>query len=44
MEWLERMDRAIDYIEDNQTGEIELGEAARMCRRSPNVLAGGGPV
>ncbi|WP_425517652.1 hypothetical protein [Paenibacillus oenotherae] len=31
MEWLERMNRAIDYIEENLTGEIELGEAARMA-------------
>ena len=31
MEWLERMNRAIDYIEANLTGEIELSEAARMA-------------
>lgn len=31
MEWLERMNRAIDYIEENLTGEIELSEAARMA-------------
>ncbi|WP_010499749.1 AraC family transcriptional regulator [Paenibacillus elgii] len=31
MEWLERMNRAIDYIEANLTGEIELREAARMA-------------
>lgn len=30
MEWLDRMNRAIDYIETNLTGEIELGEAARI--------------
>lgn len=28
MEWLERMNRAIDYIEENLTGEIEHSEAA----------------
>lgn len=31
MEWLERMNRAIDYIEANLTGEIELREVARMA-------------
>ena len=31
MEWLERMNRAVDYIEENLTGEIELSEAARMA-------------
>ncbi|RUS46049.1 effector binding domain-containing protein [Cohnella sp. AR92] len=31
MEWLERMNRAIDYIETNLTEEIELEEAARMA-------------
>lgn len=31
MEWLERMNRAIDYIEANLIGEIELREAARMA-------------
>jgi AraC family transcriptional regulator len=31
MEWLERMNRAVDYIESNLTGEIELSEAARMA-------------
>ncbi|WP_433946970.1 AraC family transcriptional regulator [Paenibacillus sp. SN-8-1] len=31
MEWLERMNRAIDYIETNLNREIELGEAARMA-------------
>lgn len=31
MEWLERMNRAIDYIEANLTEEIELSEAARMA-------------
>ncbi|WP_302058444.1 hypothetical protein [Paenibacillus sp. MZ04-78.2] len=31
MEWLERLNRAIDYIEANLTGEIELREAAHMA-------------
>ncbi len=31
MEWLERMNRAIDYIESNLTDEIELREAARVA-------------
>lgn len=31
MEWLERMNRAVDYIEANLTGEIELNEVARMA-------------
>ncbi|GGA16770.1 AraC family transcriptional regulator [Paenibacillus marchantiophytorum] len=31
MEWLERMNRAIDYIEANLTGEIKLREAAHMA-------------
>ncbi|WP_339279176.1 AraC family transcriptional regulator [Paenibacillus sp. FSL W8-1187] len=31
MEWLERMNRAMDYIEENLTGEIELSEAARRA-------------
>lgn len=31
MEWLERMNRAMDYIEANLTEEIELSEAARMA-------------
>ncbi len=31
MEWLERMNRAIDYIEDNLPEEIELGTVARMA-------------
>ncbi|WP_166246229.1 AraC family transcriptional regulator [Paenibacillus turpanensis] len=31
MEWLERMNRAIDYIEANLTEEVELGEVARMA-------------
>lgn len=31
MEWLERMTRAMDYIEANLTGEIHLNEAARMA-------------
>jgi len=31
MEWLERMNRAIDYIEANLTGQIELAEAARRA-------------
>ncbi|MFB9328975.1 helix-turn-helix domain-containing protein [Paenibacillus aurantiacus] len=31
MEWLKRMNRAIDYIEANLDGEIELGEVARMA-------------
>ncbi|WP_270166886.1 AraC family transcriptional regulator [Paenibacillus sp. SYP-B4298] len=31
MEWLERMNRAVDYIEANLSGEIELKEAARVA-------------
>lgn len=31
MDWLERMTKAIDYIEANLTGEIELSETARMA-------------
>ncbi|WP_127530104.1 AraC family transcriptional regulator [Paenibacillus kobensis] len=31
MEWLGRMNRAIDYIETNLTEELELGEVARMA-------------
>ncbi|WEK54403.1 MAG: effector binding domain-containing protein [Candidatus Cohnella colombiensis] len=31
MEWLERMNRAIDYIEENLTGDIELSEVASMA-------------
>jgi len=31
MEWLERMNRAIDYIEENLTGEIELREVAKRA-------------
>ena len=31
MEWLERMNRAIDYIEANLTEELALGEVARMA-------------
>lgn len=31
MEWLERMNRAINYIEANLTGEIELREVAHMA-------------
>ncbi|WHX49594.1 effector binding domain-containing protein [Paenibacillus woosongensis] len=31
MEWLERMNRAIDYIETNLTENIELSEVARMA-------------
>jgi len=31
MEWIERMNRAIDYIETNLTKEVEMSEAARMA-------------
>lgn len=31
MEWVERMNRAIDYIEEHLTEELELGEVARMA-------------
>ena len=31
MEWLERMNRAIDYIETNLTENVELSEAARLA-------------
>lgn len=31
MDWLLRMNRALDYIESNLTGEIELKEVARSA-------------
>lgn len=31
MDWLERMNRAMDYIESNLAGEIELSEVARRA-------------
>lgn len=31
MEWLERMNRALDYMEANLTGEIQLSEVAGMA-------------
>jgi len=31
MEWLARMNRAIEYVEANLTGEIKLSEVARMA-------------
>lgn len=31
MEWLERMNRAVDYIEANLAGEIEMSEVARVA-------------
>ncbi|WP_422657601.1 AraC family transcriptional regulator [Paenibacillus sp. EC2-1] len=31
MEWLERMNRAVDYIEANLAGEIQLSDVARMA-------------
>lgn len=31
MDWLERMNRAMDYIESNLAGEIELSEIARRA-------------
>jgi len=31
MEWLERMNRAMDYTELNLAGEIELSEVARRA-------------
>ncbi|MFD0674392.1 helix-turn-helix domain-containing protein [Cohnella sp. GCM10027633] len=31
MEWLDRMNRALDYIEDNLAEEIELKDVARMA-------------
>ncbi|MCZ4151235.1 AraC family transcriptional regulator, partial [Escherichia coli] len=31
MDWLMRMNRALDYIEMNLTGEIELNEVARCA-------------
>ncbi|GIP36139.1 hypothetical protein J2TS4_53490 [Paenibacillus sp. J2TS4] len=31
MDWLERMNRAMDYIELNLAGEIELSEVARRA-------------
>jgi len=35
MEWLERMNRAIEYMETNLIGEVELSEAARIACSSP---------
>lgn len=31
MDWLERMNRAVDYIESNLAGEIELSKVARVA-------------
>jgi len=31
MEWSERMNAAVDYIEDNLTGEIDFNEAANRA-------------
>lgn len=31
MEWIERLNRALDYIEDNLDGEIEAEQAARIA-------------
>jgi AraC family transcriptional regulator len=35
MEWPERMNAAIDYIEDNLAGEIDFNEAAKRACCSP---------
>ena len=34
MEWSERMNAAISYIEDNLSGEVDLNEAANKAFRS----------
>lgn len=31
MDWLERLNRAVTYIEDNLEGDIEIGEAAKIA-------------
>jgi hypothetical protein len=51
MEWPERMNSAIEYIEDNLAGEINIGEAAKRAYCStfhknyrwipPSLLRGG---
>ena len=30
MEWIEQLNEAINYIEDNLSGEIEIKESERM--------------
>ena len=35
MEWTERMSAAVDYIENNLTGEVDFHEAARKANCSP---------
>lgn len=35
MEWLERLNLAMDYIEENLAGDIELECAARIACCSP---------
>ncbi len=40
MDWSTRMNRAIDYIEDNLAGDIDLARAARLALCSYNNLSG----
>ena len=35
MEWVERMNKALDYLEEHLAGEVELEEAARLACCSP---------
>ncbi len=35
MEWLDRMSRALDYIEDSITEKLDMAEAARIAWSSP---------
>ncbi len=35
MEWLDRFNNALDYLEANLDGEIDMGEAARIAMCSP---------
>jgi len=35
MEWLARMEKALDYLEDNLQGEPDIREAARVACSSP---------
>ena len=35
MDWLDRMNRALEYIEANLSGQIELEQAARIACCSP---------
>ena len=35
MDWQERMNRALAYVEENLAGDIDIGQAARMAACSP---------